>query len=152
MKLIHPPLPLLTVTGNETVPLADEIKNYDMAKLIEFLFNESAIKSWKMKKMKLGSAKRLYGIDNDIKKIYSSNQKRKKLVMMTKRIVDKRMSLETQFEVVGEEATGRVDCAIKIIIDLLNEGLYLHHRNKAKLGGLRHYAECDATRKLLPHE
>ncbi|GBC07086.1 hypothetical protein RclHR1_07230013 [Rhizophagus clarus] len=73
-------------------------------------------------------------------------------ICIFRRIVDKRMSLETQFEVVGEEATGRVDCAIKIIIDLLNEGLYLHHRNKAKLGGLRHYAECDATRKLLPHE
>ena len=35
----------------------------------------------------------------------------------------KRISLEPQFEVVGEEATGRVDYAIKKIIDSLNEEL-----------------------------
>jgi hypothetical protein len=40
---------------------------------------------------------------------------------IVKDITRKRISLESQFEVVGEEATGRVDYAIKKIIDSLNE-------------------------------
>jgi len=42
---------------------------------------------------------------------------------IVKDITRKRISLEPQFEVVGEEATGRVDYAIKKIIDSLNEEL-----------------------------
>ena len=44
-------------------------------------------------------------------------------IFIVKRIVRKRISLEPQFEVVGDEATGRVDYAIKKIIDSLNEEL-----------------------------
>src|SRR6266542_2016387 len=42
---------------------------------------------------------------------------------IVKDITRKRISLEPQFEVVGEEATERVDYAIKKIIDSLNEEL-----------------------------
>ena len=42
---------------------------------------------------------------------------------IVKDITRKRISLELQFEVIGEEATGRVDYAIKKIIDSLNEKL-----------------------------
>ena len=44
-------------------------------------------------------------------------------ICIVKRIVIKKITLEPQFEVVGEEATGRVDYAIKKVIDLLNEEL-----------------------------
>src|SRR3954471_4877979 len=42
---------------------------------------------------------------------------------IVKDITQKRISLELQFKVIGEEATGRVDYAIKKIIDSLNEEL-----------------------------
>jgi hypothetical protein len=42
---------------------------------------------------------------------------------IVKDITRKKISLESQFEVVGEKATGRVDYAIKKIIDSLNEEL-----------------------------
>src|SRR2546421_174480 len=44
-------------------------------------------------------------------------------IYIVKNITRQRISLEHQFEVVGEEALGRVDYAIKKIIDSLNEEL-----------------------------
>src|SRR4051794_23770112 len=49
-----------------------------------------------------------------------------------KRITLKRITLDPQFEVVGEEASGRVDYAIKKIIDVVNEELIAIAEGKQK--------------------
>ncbi|UZO29745.1 uncharacterized protein OCT59_023205 [Rhizophagus irregularis] len=220
-----------TVAGNETVSLADEIKKYDTAKLIEYLqgqknleLSETAIKILEKEElnggdffdltqeelerhgMKLGPAKRLvkfakeckekklrsfssyktkkelsevlrkYGIDsNEITKIppfepepveiddedeeleqciteikrrmgiIGSATGRNEAVRceyispilyasiyIAKRITKKGITMDPQFEVVGEEASGRVDYAIKKVIDVVNEELIAITEGKQK--------------------
>jgi hypothetical protein len=58
--------------------------------------------------------------------------------------------MDPQFEVVGEEASGRVDYAIKKIIDVVNEELIANNRGKTKGFGGGIHAEHNATRKLSP--
>src|SRR6266480_6498443 len=220
-----------TVPGNETVSLADEIKKYDTAKLIEFLqgqenlgLNEPVIKileneeingrafiniteeklrsygmkgglasniavfakeckdkklrsfsSYKTKK-ELSEVLRKYGIDsNEITKIppfepepveiddedeeleqciteikrrmgiIGSATGRNEAVRceyispilyasiyIAKRITKKGITMDPQLEVVGEEASGRVDYAIKKVIDVVNEELIAITEGKQK--------------------
>ncbi|RIA95206.1 hypothetical protein C1645_817052 [Glomus cerebriforme] len=195
-----------TVAGNETVSLADEIKKYDTAKLIEYLHGEKDLglddddleiirkekvngrdflklteeklrsygmaggpatrladfaKEFKDKKLKafssyktkkeLSEVLRKYGIDtNDIRKIppfvpepMKIDDKDKELKQCITEI-KRRMHLigsttssneavrYPQLEVVGEEATGRVDYAIKKIIDVMNEELIAITEGKQK--------------------
>jgi hypothetical protein len=42
---------------------------------------------------------------------------------IARRITKKRISLEPEFEIIGDEATGRVDFAIKKVLDTLDEEL-----------------------------
>jgi len=53
-------------------------------------------------------------------------------IYIAKRITKKGISLDPQFEVVGEEASGRVDYAIKKVIDVVNEELIAITEGKQK--------------------
>src|SRR3954447_17405833 len=69
-------------------------------------------------------------------------------IFIVKRIVRKRMSLEPQFEVVGDEATGRVDYAIKKIIDSLNEELICiteGKQNQEMLGIMQNVMQLESS-------
>ena len=67
---------------------------------------------------------------------------------IVKDITRKRISLEPQFEVVGEEATGRVDYAIKKIIDSLNEELICiteEKQNQEVLGIMQNVMQLESS-------
>ena len=220
-----------TVAGNKTVSLVDEIKKYDMAKLIDFLrekkdlglddddleiickekvngcafFNitEEKLRSYEMlgrpasniavfakeckdKKLKafssyktkkeLSEVLRKYGIDsNEIIKIPSFEPEPVKIddedeeleqyiteikcrmriigsatsrneavhceyifpilyasIYIAKRITKKGIIIDPQFEVVGKEASSRVNYAIKKVIDVINEELIAITKGKQK--------------------
>jgi len=53
-------------------------------------------------------------------------------IFIARRITEKRITIDPQLEVVGEEATGRVDYAIKKIIDVVNEELIAITEGKQK--------------------
>ena len=53
-------------------------------------------------------------------------------IFIARRITEKRITLDPQLEVVGEEASGRVDYAIKKIIDVVNEELIAITEGKQK--------------------
>jgi hypothetical protein len=53
-------------------------------------------------------------------------------IYIAKRITKKGISLDPQFEVVGEEASGRVDYAIRKVIDVVNEELIAITEGKQK--------------------
>ena len=53
-------------------------------------------------------------------------------IYIAKRITEKGITMDPQFEVVGDEASGRVDYAIKKIIDVVNEELIVITEGKQK--------------------
>jgi len=53
-------------------------------------------------------------------------------IYIAKRITNKGITMDPQFEVIGEEASGRVDYAIKKIIDVVNEELIAITEGKQK--------------------
>ena len=53
-------------------------------------------------------------------------------IYIAKRITKKGITMDPQFEVVGEEASGRVDYAIKKVIDVVNEELIAITEGKQK--------------------
>jgi hypothetical protein len=53
-------------------------------------------------------------------------------IFIARRITEKRITIDPQLEVVGEEASGRVDYAIKKIIDVVNEELIAITEGKQK--------------------
>ena len=53
-------------------------------------------------------------------------------IYIAKRITEKGITMDPQFEVVGDEASGRVDYTIKKVIDVVNEELIAITEGKQK--------------------
>ncbi|POG79328.1 hypothetical protein GLOIN_2v1526767 [Rhizophagus irregularis DAOM 181602=DAOM 197198] len=143
-----------SATGNETLTLTDEIKKYDTEALISSFHLASEkiiIKSIRVDP--LGYPDNLQSVTTDIRivflldgsdcrtveiddedeeqgcalRVYFPNIIRIHLHRQKKGI-----TMDPQFEVLGEEASGRVDYAIKKIIDAVNEELIAITEGKQK--------------------
>ncbi|GES78733.1 hypothetical protein GLOIN_2v1727104 [Rhizophagus clarus] len=101
-----------TVTGNDTVSLADEIKKYDTEKLIDL--------REVLTKYDIGGNVRLKNYGTLV--VDSLEAMRNEYVVailhtainVTRDATGDELSMRPEYEVIGDESTGRVDFAIKL--------------------------------------